>query len=104
MPTAAKFVAALAFAAIGYAIFVSMVIIYADDMVPGYLLPLCCGSGLIVGWVLCGKNAHGLKSGIGAGYTAIVAQVFFMSFMTMLEQMGWMLPPRTASHCAKVVM
>jgi hypothetical protein len=90
MPTAAKLVAALAFAVIGYVIFVSMVIVFADDRIPGYLLPLCCGSGLIVGWVLCGKNAHGLKSGIGTGYTAIVAQVFiilfFMSFMTMLQR------------------
>ncbi|MFT5631320.1 MAG: hypothetical protein ACI82I_002546 [Gammaproteobacteria bacterium] len=90
MPTAAKLVAALIFAAVGYALFVSMVTIYGDDRVPGYLLPLCLVAGLIVGWQICGKNAHGLMSGIGNGYTAIVAQsfiiLFVLSFITMLEQ------------------
>lgn len=88
MPTAAKLVAALVFAAIGYVIFVSMVTGFGTDTVPGFLLPLCIVSGLIVGWVLCGKNTLGLRSGIGTGYTAIVAQgfiiLFVMSFMRML--------------------
>ncbi|MCO4848450.1 MAG: TrgA family protein [Yoonia sp.] len=88
MPRAAKLVAALVFAAIGYAIFVSMVTVYSEDTVPGYLLPLCVVAGLIVGWQICGKNALGLKSGIGNGYTAIVTQgfiiIFVMSFITML--------------------
>ncbi len=90
MPTAARLVAALAFAAIGYIIFVTMVGVFADETVPGFLLPLCLASGLWAGWVICGKNAEGLKSGIGTGYTAIVAQgfviIFVMSFMTMLDR------------------
>ncbi len=90
MPTAAKLVAGVVFAAIGYAIFVSMVVVYADDRVPDYLLPLCLGVGLVVGWQICGKNALGLMSGIGNGYTAIVAQCFIilfaLSFITMLQR------------------
>ena len=90
MPTAAKLVAALVFAAIGYAIFVSMVSVYGDDRVPEYLLPLCLVAGLIVGWQICGKNAVGLMSGIGNGYSAIAAQgfviLFVLSFITMLQR------------------
>lgn len=90
MPTAAKLVAAIAFAAIGYALFVSMVTVYGEDTVPGFLLPLCIGAGLAVGWTLCGKNAHSLMSGIGNGYTAVVGQafiiVFGLSFSIMLSR------------------
>tara|TARA_B110000090_G_C12970854_1_gene288866 strand:+ start:21 stop:461 length:441 start_codon:yes stop_codon:yes gene_type:complete len=90
MPTAAKLVAGVVFAALGYAIFVSMVTVYADDRVPEYLLPLCLVAGLIVGWQICGKNALGLMSGVGNGYTAIVAQVFVilfvLSFIAMLQR------------------
>ena len=84
MPTAAKLVAGVVFAALGYAIFVSMVTVYADDRVPEYLLPLCLVAGLIVGWQICGKNALGLMSGVGNGYTAIVAQVFVILFFYRL--------------------
>lgn len=90
MPTAAKLVAAIAFSAIGYALFVSMVTIYGDDTVPGYLLPLCIGAGMAVGWTICGKNAHSLISGIGNGYTAVAGLafivVFGLSFTLMLSR------------------
>lgn len=90
MPTAAKLVAAIAFAAIGYALFVSMLAVYGDERVPQFLLPLCLGSGLAMGWVVCGKNAMGLKSGVGNGYTAIVGQgfiiIFVLSFMVMINR------------------
>ena len=71
MPTAAKLVAGVVFAALGYAIFVSMVTVYADDRMPEYLLPLCLVAGLIVGWQICGKKALGLMSGVGNGYTRL---------------------------------
>jgi len=90
MPTAARLVAALAFGAIGYAIYISMVAVFADDTVPVYLLPLCVLTGVWAGWVVCGKHALGLRSGIGNGYTAIVSQafiiIFVMSFVTMIER------------------
>ena len=90
MPTAARLTAAIAFAIIGYIIFATMVPIYGEDTVRRFLLPLCIGSGLWAGWVLCGKNAHSIASGIGTGYTAVIAQVFWilliMSFVFMIDQ------------------
>lgn len=90
MPTAARMTAAIAFAIIGYIIFAAMVPIYLEYTVPRFLLPLCIGSGLWAGWVLCGKNAHSIASGIGTGYTAVIAQVFWilliMSFVFMIDQ------------------
>ena len=90
MPTAARLTAAIAFAIVGYVIFATMVPIYGEDTVPRFLMALCIGAGLWAGWVLCGKNAHSIASGIGTGYTAVLAQVFWilliMSFVHMIDQ------------------
>ena len=90
MPTASRLVAALAFGAVGYVIYITMLEIYADETVPVYLLPLCCVAGLWAGWVICGKHALVIKSGIGAGNSAIICQAFvillIMSFVTMIER------------------
>jgi hypothetical protein len=90
MPTASRLVAALDFGALGYVIYITMLEIYADETVPVYLLPLCCVAGLWAGWVICGKHALYITSGIGAGYSAIVCQafliLFIMSFVIMIER------------------
>ncbi len=90
MPTAARLVGAIAFAIVGFFIFNAMLPEYGDDTVPRFLLPLCIGAGLWAGWVLCGKHAHSVVSGIGTGLTAGIAQGFWilliMSFVRMIEQ------------------
>lgn len=90
MPTIARLTAGVAFAIVGYFIFATMVEIYGEDTVPKFLLPLCIGAGLWAGWVLCGAHANGIVSGIGTGYTAVIAQVFWilliMSFVHMIDQ------------------
>lgn len=89
MPTAARLTAAIAFAIVGYLLFAAMVPIFGDAVVPHFLLPLCIGAGLWAGWVLCGAHASGIVSGIGTGYTAVIAQVFWilliMSFVHMID-------------------
>lgn len=89
MPTAARLVAAVAFAIVGYFIYTSMLLVYGDDTVPKFLMPLCIGAGIWAGWVLCGAHASGIVSGIGTGYTAVIAQVFWialiMSFVEMIQ-------------------
>ena len=88
MPTAARLTAAIAFAILGYLIYITMVPSFGDKVVPSYLLPLCLAAGLWTGWVLCGAKAHGIRSGVGTGLTAVVAMafsiVFIMSFVQMI--------------------
>ena len=81
MPTAARLTAAILFAIVGYFIFTAMVPSFGDDVIPRYLLPLSIGTGLWSGWVLCGPNAHGVRSGVGTGFTAIVGMVFLIMFI-----------------------
>ncbi|MDB9838606.1 TrgA family protein [bacterium] len=89
MPTAARLTAAITFAIVGYFIYMTMVPLFGDDVIPTYLLPLCVISGIVCGWVFCGTNAHGIQSGIGTGLTAVIAQAFWilliMSFVRMIK-------------------
>uniref|UniRef100_UPI00404857D8 TrgA family protein n=1 Tax=Yoonia sp. TaxID=2212373 RepID=UPI00404857D8 len=87
MPTAARLTAAILFAIVGYFIFTAMVPSFGDDVIPRYLLPLSIGTGLWSGWVLCGPNAHGVRSGVGTGFTAIVGMVFLIMFILSFVQM-----------------
>lgn len=88
MPTAARLSAAIAFAILGFFIYRAMVPSFGDDVIPSYLFMLCILTGVWAGWVLCGKHAHGVMSGLGTGFTAMVAQAFWiliiMSFFNML--------------------
>ena len=91
MPTAEKLVGALAFGALGFVLFIAMARIVADTTnggsIPGFVMFVCTGAGLCFGWVICGTNAKSLRSGIGNGYTALVAQslavLAIMSMVTM---------------------
>lgn len=89
MPTAARLTAAIAFAIVGYFIYQVMVPAFGDIAIPRWLPALCVLSGVWCGWVLCGKLAEGIVSGIGTGFTAVVAQasiiLFVLSFAEMLS-------------------
>lgn len=90
MPTAARLTGAIAFAIVGYFIYVTMVPLYGEDVVPRLLLPLCMATGLWAGWVLCGKHADTISKGIGTGMTAVFAQTFWilliLAFALMLDR------------------
>tara|TARA_R110002051_G_scaffold25371_4_gene61961 strand:- start:21770 stop:22210 length:441 start_codon:yes stop_codon:yes gene_type:complete len=87
MPTAARLTAAILFAIVGYFIYNAMVPSFGETVIPSYLLPLCLGAGIWSGWVLCGPKAQGVRSGIGTGFTAIVAMVFLILFVLSFVQM-----------------
>ena len=87
MPTAPKLVAALAFGASGYALYLLMLDFIGDDVVPPYLLAICVISGVVLGWRLCGRHASNLITGIGHGYTAVVAQVLAIVFIISITRM-----------------
>ena len=90
MLTATRLISAIGFGAVGYVIFMIIVAVLNEDKIPSFLMPVCVGAGLWMGWLICGKNTHGVKSGIGNGYTAVVAQcvliVFAISFEVVLER------------------
>lgn len=89
MPTAARLTAAIAFAIVGYFIYIAMVPSFGEKVIPSFLLPVCLGAGLWSGWVLCGSKADSVRSGIGTGLTAVVAMIFsilfIMSFVHMIQ-------------------
>lgn len=89
MPTAAKLMAAVAFAIVGYFIYVAMVPSFGDTSIPRFLLPVCIGVGAWAGWVFCGTKAMSVRSGIGTGFSAVVAMgvciLFIMSFEQMIQ-------------------
>lgn len=87
MPTFARLTGAIAFAIVGYYIYATMVPLYGDDVIPNFLLPLCIATGLWAGWVLCGGPAQSIASGVGTGFTAIVAQVFWILTIENLVMM-----------------
>lgn len=87
MPTAARLTAAIAFAIVGYFIFLTMIPEYGEDVVPRLLLPLCLVTGVVFGWKLCGTLAYTPSAGVGTGLTAVVAQVVFILGALALAKM-----------------
>ncbi len=89
MPTAAKLTGAILFGALGYAIYVAMMVAVGDDLPPSNLLIICVVAGLFVGWQLCGRNAVGLWSGVANGLNAVVSLgllvITLISVVRMIE-------------------
>ena len=95
MPTAARLSAAITFAIVGYFIYRAMLPSYGDDRITSYIMLLCILTGVWAGCVLCGKHAHGLISGLGTGYAAVVAQAFWIFFiLAFLDMLGQALKRR----------
>ena len=90
MPTAAKLVAAICFALVGVFFAQAAAPYFLDAKPPKYFMALCLVNGIWAGWVLCGRNAVSISSGIGTGLTAAVGTAFVAlfaaSFLRMLTK------------------
>ncbi|PRX32712.1 hypothetical protein SAMN05216257_10665 [Meinhardsimonia xiamenensis] len=89
MPTAAKLVAALAFAAIGYLAAARAVATLPENAEVGLLREIIAAFGLLLGWKLLGPAAESrLTVSLAAGLTTAVALavvgVFFVAVYQML--------------------
>lgn len=78
MPTAAKLVAAIAFAALAWFLSDLVKPLLPEGTQVGLLSPINAFFGLIMGWRIMGKNAgKGLFPSSGYGLTTLVATVFW---------------------------
>ncbi|WP_394177713.1 TrgA family protein [Yoonia maritima] len=91
MPTAGRLAAAIFFALYGWYIAGISIPFFPEGNAPGYLIPVCVGLGIFLGWRMCGANAGlGYSAATGQGLT--VAAVFsfsilyVMGFMQMMKQ------------------
>lgn len=91
MPTAAKLIAALALAAVGFLAAGAVVPYLPEGTRAGYLWAIAMGSGVLIGWRVLGPDARGpLMSAVSAGLrsAAIMALVvlFIVSFIEMIQR------------------
>ena len=89
MPTAAKLVAALAFAALGWLGAWAFKPLMPSETQWGYFQPICAALGLLVGWGFTGARAgRGYGAALGSGLTGatvlVVAALFVFSVREML--------------------
>lgn len=79
MPTAARLVAALFFAALGWFCADLYKPLLAENTAVGLFSPVSAGFGLAVGWVFTGQRIErGLGSGPGIGLTSAALLVFWV--------------------------
>ena len=79
MPTTARLVAALIFAALGWLCADLYKPLVADNTPVGLFSPISAGFGLLVGWFFAGARLErGLGSGPGIGLTASALLVFWV--------------------------
>ena len=82
MPTAAKLVAALAIAAVGWFAAEAFKTLMPPETVWGNFTPICAGIGAIVGWRVLGARAgRGLQSALGVGLSASAVLVGVVLFL-----------------------
>ena len=76
MPTAAKLVAAILLAALGFVAAGRYVQLMPEGAVAGHLGLICAGLGAVVGWLVLGRRAgRGIGAGTSAGLQAAVVLV-----------------------------
>ncbi len=78
MPTAARLIAAIVFAALGYLLSEMVKPLFPPGSDLGRLSELNAGVGLLVGWVVAGSRAgDGWRAAVGHGLTGAAAFVFW---------------------------
>ncbi len=88
MPTAAKLVAAICLAALGFVTseLIKLVLPASTDF--GIFTLLNTGIGFIMGWVVVGRRAgRGYSAAISNGFTGMVALVFWGLFIQAVNEM-----------------
>lgn len=91
MPTAAKLIAALALAGVGFLAAGAVVPYLPEGTRPGYLWAIAAAAGVLIGWRMLGPDARGtLMTSVSAGLrcAAIMTLVvlFIVSFIEMIER------------------
>ena len=78
MPDAAKLVAALCMAAVGFVASGLIMGLFDEEMNFGWFTPVNIALGAVVGWIVIGSRAgRGITSAINVGLTAPVVLVFW---------------------------
>jgi hypothetical protein len=88
MPDAAKLVAALCMAALGFVVSGLIMGLFDDEMNFGWFTQVNMALGAIVGWIVIGRRAgRGITSAINIGLTAPVVLVFWGLFIQSANEM-----------------
>lgn len=88
MPTAAKLVAAILLAALGFVAAGRYVQLMPEGAVAGHLGLICAGLGAVVGWLVLGRRAgRGVGAGTSAGLQAAVVLVASALIIFSIERM-----------------
>jgi drug/metabolite transporter (DMT)-like permease len=88
MPTAAKLVASILLAGLGFVAAGRYVQLMPEGSVAGNLVAICVGLGAVVGWLVLGRRAgHGLGAGTSAGLQAAVMLVASALAVFSVERM-----------------
>lgn len=88
MPTAAKAIAALCLAILGYVSSELVKTLLPEILNWGYFSEFNAGLGLIVGWVVVGRRAgRGTKDAIANGLTGVASLIFWSLFINAANEM-----------------
>ncbi|MEM6479812.1 MAG: TrgA family protein [Pseudomonadota bacterium] len=90
MPTFAKAVAAVLFAALAYYVSTLVEALFFDTLRAPYMKYWNALFGLIIGWRLGGRTAgYGFGSAVGTGLTTTIALAAFCLFVNAFSHMIW---------------
>ncbi|WP_136441308.1 TrgA family protein [Pacificoceanicola onchidii] len=88
MPTAAKLVAALCLAALGFGVSELIKTLLPASTAFGIFSIINAGLGLVIGWIVVGNRAgRGQSAAVGNGITGVVALVFWGLFVQAVNEM-----------------
>lgn len=88
MPTAAKLVAALCLAALGFGVSELIKTLMPASTAFGIFSIINAGLGLVIGWIVVGNRAgRGQAAAVGNGITGVVALVFWGLFVQAVNEM-----------------
>lgn len=88
MPDAARLVAALCLAALGFVVSQQVIPRMPEGTDFGYFVWVNMGLGLLCGWIVMGKRAgRGITSAINNGLTGMAALVFWGLFVQGINEM-----------------
>ncbi|MFW2541612.1 TrgA family protein [Primorskyibacter sp. 2E107] len=88
MPTAAKLVAALCLAALGFGVSELIKTLMPASTAFGSFSFINAGLGLVVGWIVVGNRAgRGQAAAVGNGITGVVSLVFWGLFIQAVNEM-----------------
>ncbi|WP_425098529.1 TrgA family protein [Tropicibacter sp. S64] len=88
MPTAAKLVAALCLAALGFGVSELIKTLMPASTVFGIFSFINAGLGLVLGWIVVGnRSGRGQAAAVGNGITGVVSLVFWGLFIQSVNEM-----------------